>query len=132
MLHKNKFSTIQSFLEKESFQQWVLFPEKKTTGFWDKFYQKHHDKRQLMDQARELLLSLRFKEQHPDKETIEKSLESALLKIQASSDTTVPVKNLFTRKAPVLWWAAAALIPILFLAWYAFEYAHKKNRLKKI
>ena len=86
MLHETNFSSFQSFLESESFQQWVLFPDADNAENWNEYYHNHPDQRQAMDEARNFILSLRFKDERPAKEITEQSLAQALAKIKDTID----------------------------------------------
>lgn len=117
----NKFP-YQRFLEDETFQQWVLFPDDKNAGNWEDYYKAHPEEREAMDEARAFILALRFRDDRPSTSIINQSLNQALEKIRSTEKAQTPVRKLDTKHPiPAYWWAAAALLPILFSIWFIFS-----------
>lgn len=118
MLHDNNFS-FQHFIDDASFQQWVLFPEAENASFWKDHYHNHSDQRQAMDEARNFILSLRFKDDRPTQEVTESSLSQALAKIEAKESVNSPIRKLRSKtRILAFWWAAAALLCVIFSVWF--------------
>ncbi len=117
MAHNNN-SSFQHFIEDASFQQWVLFPDAENTLYWKDHYHSHPEQQKAMDEARNFILSLRFKEDRPDSEVIERSLAQAL-EIIKTKESAIPIRKIKSKtRIPAFWWAAAALLPILFSVWF--------------
>lgn len=130
MLHETDYSSFQNFLESESFQQWVLFPDAENADNWKEYYHNHPEQRQTMDEARTFILALRFKDDRPTKEITEQSLTQALAKIKAKESADGPIRKLLPKsRIPAFWWAAAALLPILFSVWFISNYSGKDTKL---
>lgn len=132
MLNETNYNSFQSFLESESFQQWVLFPDADNAENWKEYYHKHPDQQQVIDEARNFILALRFKNDKPTKEITEQSLAKALAKIKAKESAHLPIRKLNSSiRIPSFWWAAAALLPILFSVWFIYNYSGNDTKLAK-
>ena len=132
MPHETNYTSFQNFLESESFQQWVLFPDADNAENWKEHYDNHRDQQQPMDEARNFILALRFKDNRPTKEITEQSLAQALAKIKAKESANLPIRKLNSRiRIPSFWWAAAALLPILFSVWFIYNYSGNDKQLAK-
>ena len=130
MPHETNYSSFQSFLESESFQQWVLFPDADNAGHWKEYYHNHPVQQQAMDDARNFILALSFKDEHPAKEITEKSLAQALAKIKVKENAGAPIRKLLPKsRIPAFWWAAAALLPILFSVWFIINYSGNDTKM---
>jgi transmembrane sensor len=73
--------TIADFICDENFQNWTIRPNGETNDFWNNWIYKHPDKKHTIEEARKLLLSIKFKEDIPTSEEIQKALEKNLAEI---------------------------------------------------
>lgn len=65
--------TISDFLEEDSFIRWVRLEADENDFDWESWLMEHPEKREIIDQAKSLILHLKFKEEHI-KEGVEDSL----------------------------------------------------------
>jgi len=54
------------FVEDEAFQNWVMSPNKDSDFFWESFMANHHNKVDTIAKAKEIILSIGFKENLPE------------------------------------------------------------------
>lgn len=116
------------FVEDESFQEWVMRPNKDSNFFWESFMANHHDKVNMIAEAKEIILSISFKKNLPGPE-----LEETLLKnILQEKHSSLYDDNFQTQKEPGIikmlinrfgGMAAVFLVVVIsFVAWmYIFE-----------
>lgn len=73
--------TVTDFLSDEYFQNWVIEPDEEANDFWNQWLNKNPDKRNTVEEAKEVLLNIKFKEDFPTAEQVRKALEENLSKI---------------------------------------------------
>jgi ferric-dicitrate binding protein FerR (iron transport regulator) len=67
------------FICDEYFQNWLIKPNKETDGFWNNWLLQHPEKRETVEEAKNVLLQIIFKEHLPTEEQVQNSLASTLL-----------------------------------------------------
>lgn len=92
------------FAGDEFFQEWVLHPTASNDQFWKDFLMNHPQKAKAIENARVLLLSVKFKEEWPSDAIVEQSLKSTFEVIKSGTKKHSKVIP-FAR-----WWAAAAIL----------------------
>lgn len=107
MQELNEYSkySVADFAMDYRFQEWVL--RGVDDDYWNRVMQELPDKKEEINKAVKLLRSVRFTEEWPPKELVEKSLMKALNTIEVSESKT-SVIPLYKK-----WWAVAAAILIL-------------------
>lgn len=63
---ERSFDNIEDFLTDESFRSWVLSPTPELERHWHNWLGENQDKKAMVDQSREMIVSLKFKEFSPD------------------------------------------------------------------
>lgn len=63
---EKSFRNIEDFLTDESFRSWVINPTPELENHWLDWINKNPQKKVMLDQSREMILSLKFKEYKPD------------------------------------------------------------------
>ncbi|MBW8686417.1 FecR family protein [Chitinophaga rhizophila] len=101
--------TTDDFIKDDAFLHWVHYPDQASDELWQTWLATHPYKRQQVEEARNLIIQLQFKEQLPDESAIEMSLGRNLLLLEAAERTIVPVAKPRSIKR-LLWWAAAAAV----------------------
>ena len=77
----SSFSSID-FIRDEYFQNWVLKPSEETDNFWNHWLLDHPEKREAVEEARNILSHIIFKEHLPTEGQVKHSLASTLSIIQ--------------------------------------------------
>lgn len=77
---------VLDFISDENFQNWLIHPNENSNNFWNTWLMKNPEKRKTVDEARSVLLNIRFKEDFPDNEDVESALQKLLLTIYAPND----------------------------------------------
>jgi transmembrane sensor len=80
------------FICDEYFQNWLINPDQETDDFWNNWLQQHPEKRETVEQARNILMRLTFKEHLPAEGQVQQSLAATLSKID-SSEASSPIKG---------------------------------------
>jgi transmembrane sensor len=62
----------------EYFQNWVIKTDQETDEFWSSWLLQHPEKRKIVEEAKNVLLNIRFKEHLPTQEEMQNSLASTL------------------------------------------------------
>ena len=115
------------FICDEFFQRWLIQPDEETNQFWNKWISEHSDKRAAIEEAREFLLNIKFKENFLTEAQVEKSLEKNLAVINAldeKRDSTFSIIGLRQIKR-----IAAVLIIISLIGGGFYYYLNKKITL---
>ena len=117
MATRNDFKDFseQDFINDKDFQDWVISSDEEKDRFWQVFLAKHPEKKEAIEKARALLMSIAFKELWPADEKVERSLTEALNTINQPS-AKAPVHEIYNKRKPLYrtWMAAAAVL--LFMA----------------
>ena len=66
------------FICDEYFQNWVIKASKETDAFWNNWLLQHPEKKEIVEEAKNVLLHIKFKEHLPTEEQVQNSLASAL------------------------------------------------------
>lgn len=77
---------VLDFISDKNFQNWIVHPNENSNDFWNTWLMKNPEKRKTIDEARSVLLNIRFKEDFPDNEDVESALQKLLHRIQQSSE----------------------------------------------
>lgn len=81
------------------FQDWVAYPDKSTSEFWESFFETYPHKREVGEKARDFLRDLRFREDYPNEKQIERSLATHLQAIGRVEDSgIIPMRRRITMK----------------------------------
>jgi len=124
--------TVTDFISDEYFQNWIIEPDERTNEFWNKWLDKNPDKRNAVQEAREVLLNIKFKEDFPTAEQIHQALSENLSKIDLADEeygegAKVARINRFTKLRRI----AAVFTGVLLIGAAAF-YFNWKNAVVRI
>ena len=67
-----------AFINDPFFQDWVLYPDEKSNNFWHEQIRQYPQKLQMIEEARELLMMIRFTDHSPAEEQVSDSLGRSL------------------------------------------------------
>lgn len=106
---------VEDFLFDEFFVRWVKNPGPETEHFWESWIEKNQEKIQTINEAREIICSIRYKNRYsPTKEEYNESLEHILKQHTSWSQLDSYKKN--DRLTPMVRYAAVLLAIISFSA----------------
>lgn len=109
--------TVTDFLADENFQNWIVEPDAEKDKFWNKWLDRHPEKRVTVERAREVLLNIGFKEDFPSAEKVRKSLEENLLQISMHGEVeTGGARVVKMNSYKKLRWIAAIFLGLLLVA----------------
>ena len=99
--------TTTDFLADEDFQQWVRFPDANSNAFWARVLANHPDKKAEVEEAVQLLQSLKFQVHFPSLHEIDAALEKNLKSIK---EQEAAIK--YRKRNKIVWGSglAAALV----------------------
>ncbi|UCJ07350.1 FecR domain-containing protein [Chitinophaga pendula] len=118
---------VADYLADECFLEWVKHNPAELQAFWRQFLQLHPEKESEVQAARDMITKLRFLEQSPSDEQIERLWQH----IEAGTDT--PARKV-TKQRRLYWqhtrmWAAAVILFLLsFGIWWWFGDRHTTIR----
>jgi ferric-dicitrate binding protein FerR (iron transport regulator) len=103
--------TEEDFVDDSFFRQWVKNPDDFSRQFWERWLREHPGKRETVENARQLLLAIRFEERRLPGEKV----ESLWAQINASLDEVPGEQTIYpattrSRILPVWRWAAVGLL----------------------
>ncbi len=86
--------TVTDFICDEYFQNWIIRPDEQTNDFWNNWMQAHPGKNDMIEQARKVLLNIKFKEDLPTAEQVQSALAKSLAEINAIEESDRRVTKL--------------------------------------
>ena len=110
------------FVKDEEFLKWVKSPDEKSDFYWESWMQNHPDKRDLILEARRILLSIDFPAKNASEEEIEEVFKQIMYKERLGSVLTVDdqrARSLKIRKA-ISFAASILLIAVITFTFYHF------------
>ena len=110
------FST-SALINDPFFQDWVLYPDEKSDNFWREQTKQYPQKQQIIEEAKALLLSIRFADHNPTAEQVADSLNRSLILIDEGVDRQA-VQPGWIRKM-LEWRKVAAFLVCALLLWTA-------------
>jgi ferric-dicitrate binding protein FerR (iron transport regulator) len=114
---------VNDFICDEHFQDWVRHPDAEAEAFWREWVQEHPDKRGALEEARNLLVHIAFKEHWPSDETVEQSLAVSLESIAGMEKP----RSIYS----IRWLlAAASLIGLLLISGSIFYYWRQHQAIR--
>ena len=78
--------TVTDFICDEYFQGWIIHRDEHTNEFWTNWTKKNPDKKEIVEQARKVLLHIQFKEDIPAQEQVQNALAKNLAEISAMEE----------------------------------------------
>ncbi len=93
---KKTYNTISDFLNDPSFKNWALNSQLSDVTFWDSWLENNFSKKDLVYEARDILLGINFKQEFVSEKKVDlewNKLESKLKKIQTKKSNTFSKKN---------------------------------------
>ena len=115
--------TLTDFIWDEYFQDWIMRPDEQKNEFWNHWLKSHPNKRQIVEQAKQVLLNIQFKEDIPTQEQIQNALAKNLAEINAMENVSgeemkiIPISR-FTHLRKI----AAIFIGVMLIGAAVFYY----------
>ncbi len=105
--------TEEDFVDDPFFQQWVQRPDAASRQFWEGWLREHPHRREVVENARQLLLSIRFEERPLREERVESLWENiqVYLKDPAAQPESLPF-SARVRSLGAWRWAAVLLLTV--------------------
>lgn len=113
-----RFYSEEDFISDEKFQNWVLHPSGDLDSFWEQWMLENPDKKDVVMNAREVLLLLEFEENFPSEEQVNIALQRTLCEIEAAEQQSRSRKFWGIR--------LAAVFLALVIGYGVFEYVGSK------
>lgn len=110
-------STVTGFVKNPSFQKWVIDPDADTTAFWEGWLSAHPDQSAALQEARQLILDLRFGTDY----AANQAMIEVWQQIQAQK-TAEPVVYRQPFRQRSMFQVAAAVSGLLLIAYAAYHY----------
>jgi transmembrane sensor len=118
-------TTVQDLILNDSFQQWVYFQDPQAAAFWEEWLLENPGKKEMLQEARKILFSIRIKEDKPS--ALE--FEEDWARIQATLAAQKGVVSQTRQKTPYLlyrpqvlrWAAVVSFLLLLFGAYSVFK-----------
>lgn len=80
---------LEDFVLDHEFQQWVYRPDSEADQFWKNFIEQHPEKEPLLEQARQILLTLRLDQHHLEASEVQQLKTSIHEKIAETEEATI-------------------------------------------
>ena len=115
---EKSFNNIEDFLSDESFRSWVINPTPELERHWLNWLSKNQHKKAMVDQSREMILSLKFKEFSPDPKSKQRILD------QIKQETKPRARTIRLSRA----WLKVAAMLLLVVSTAALIYFGAKDQ----
>ncbi|RRB07249.1 FecR family protein [Larkinella rosea] len=114
--------TTSDFVKDASFQRWVIAPDAATNSFWETWLQNHPNKASELEEARQLILDLKFGQNYNANRAMVEVWQNLQAEIAAEERTeTAPVKRASRVLPENAWRAAAVFTGIFILSYFLFQ-----------
>jgi ferric-dicitrate binding protein FerR (iron transport regulator) len=122
--------TEREFIVDESFQNWVRKTNEADIAFWESWIVKHPEKKQTIENARQLLLQLYVTEKPLPAQDIAKAWQQLKQTLQQRSHTSTIRDNNPTKKHArwPRWYAAAAMVSAIVIASLIYQFLWKNDK----
>ncbi|RFS26817.1 DUF4974 domain-containing protein [Chitinophaga silvatica] len=110
----------------ESFQHWVLHPGSKHV-FWENWALNYPEKTAVIEQARQLVLGIRFKKYEISEETKDQLLEAIWNGIEEEKTSQAPAIRPFRKWKQLTGYAAAIVAGVLIMAAWQYYNSYKRR-----
>ncbi len=137
-----KYFLAADFICDEYFQNWVIQPGRETDAFWKNWLLQYPEKKEILEEAKNLLLHIKFIEHLPTAEQVQHSLALTLSSINTVEEQTpeqhakvIPLLRLklITKIAAIFIIVALAGFAVNYKYWNAKDsFATKYGEIKKI
>lgn len=120
---------VTDFISDEYFQNWIIQPNEKINNFWNEWLEAHPEKRENVEEAKEVLLNIKFREDIPTAEQVQNSLRNNLSKINLlDEENTVRTKVVSIKRFNHLRKIAAVFIGVILIGSMIFYFNWKDAR----
>lgn len=131
MTDKNKYLEFSQadFLCDEFFQDWIFKKTEENDSFWQAWLKEHPEKKEMLEASGKLLESLRFREDWPEEDRVNASLEESLRLIgemEASGGRT-PARVVRIRRFLRV---AALFVLVAGIGAFIYKYSRKESRME--
>ena len=91
---RNKYNELKvtDLINDPFFQDWILHPTASDESFWQQWTQEHPEKHQIVEEARKIILSIRFTIHSPAEEQVQDSLTKTMALID-NPDSAIPLMS---------------------------------------
>lgn len=125
----NNYDKIEDFLLDDSFVEWVLGQSKDLDSYWENFIAAHPEKTDILNHARNIILSFKIK---PTKDLSEIEIDRIISNVQNKHQFNITGTGIPMHKS---WWQvpfalmryAAVIATIFLIAWYGYSLYNHKN-----
>ena len=115
---------VEDFVWDSAFRQWVLFPTRETDARWQQWQAQHPDKANLIQEAREVVLSLQLREipisEQEINYAVQRTLGRARKTAQPGNETDISTPIIPLYRQPWVWLAASLLL-FSGLGWWSWS-----------
>jgi ferric-dicitrate binding protein FerR (iron transport regulator) len=123
---KYKKAAVTDFISDENFQNWIIQPNEEINEFWNNWLEANPEMRPVVNNARQVLLNIKFKEDTPNSEQIQNALKKNLLKIDLLENQQKAKIKVFSINRIKRFAAVAAIFIGLAIIGIIY-YSHWKN-----
>lgn len=124
MDNKNKFN-LQFFLGDISFKNWAKGLNKNDIEYWNNWLLNNPQHIETVENAKAIIVGIKFNQQYPEKEKINSELAKILPKINFEATNSKEKKNTTSPKKIVFFSAAAVLL--VLLSWTSLSLFNNSN-----
>jgi transmembrane sensor len=120
---------VTDFISDEYFQNWVIQPDEKINEFWNNWLERNPDKREQVEEAKKVLINIKFREDIPTAEEIQSALRKNLSKISLlEEENKETAKVISLNKLNILLRIAAVFIGVILIGSVIFYFNWKDAR----
>jgi len=119
---KKEFTNLKDFIKDVSFNRWILEKSEKDSLIWEEWLTNHPEKKELLEDAANILMGIQFKVSLPTPSKVESELELLHLSIAAKEAAYKQPKQIFGSLRSNRIWAVAAAIALIVATTFMMPY----------
>jgi ferric-dicitrate binding protein FerR (iron transport regulator) len=114
---------LEDFIMDEDFQGWIQHPTAQKSNFWEQVAQNFPEKKDLMEEAKQIILTFRFQETPPEPSDFQEVWANIL------KNQPIVTKNRFPNWRPILQWAAIFILLVVSVSAYFYLSQKSDNQV---
>ena len=110
--------SVKDFILDESFQQWVLCPDKENNAFWASWLNFHPEKKAIVDEAKNIIRSIGFQQEYPTQQDFSEVWKN----IEVAKNHNPVAHTTITSRNFRIWYKIAAVFLLFAMGSIAYLY----------
>lgn len=114
--------SVKDLILDESFQQWVLCPDEENNAFWTSWLNLHPEKQSLVDEAKNIIRSIGFREEYPTQQDFSEVWENIEVAKNQNPAAHTAISPVVVSRNFSVWYKIAAVFLLFALGSIVYLY----------